>query len=176
MSGGIMRSYQIEGYTWMANLYENGINGILADEMGLGKTIQTIALFAHLVEMGVKGPFLIIAPLSTVPNWIKEIKKFAPLLPAILYHGNARERQELRENHLYEKITIESGFSEPRTVRNIFVTSFEIAMNDGNFLRKCKWCYIVVDEGHRLKNTNCKLIRELRLYTSANRLLLTGTQ
>ena len=42
----------------MANLWENGINGILADEMGLGKTIQTIALFAHLIEMGVKGPFL----------------------------------------------------------------------------------------------------------------------
>jgi ATP-dependent DNA helicase len=39
----------------MANLFENGISGILADEMGLGKTIQTIALFAHLVEMGVSG-------------------------------------------------------------------------------------------------------------------------
>ena len=80
VSGGIMRDYQLEGkkiarfhvifvkftisrfffsgYQWMANLWENGINGILADEMGLGKTIQTIALFAHLIEMGVKGPFL----------------------------------------------------------------------------------------------------------------------
>ena len=59
-------------------LYENGINGILADEMGLGKTLQCIAVIAHLVEMGVKGPFLVVAPLSTVPNWVAEFKRFTP--------------------------------------------------------------------------------------------------
>jgi SNF2 family DNA or RNA helicase len=32
-----MRTYQLEGFEWLAKLYENGINGILADEMGLGK-------------------------------------------------------------------------------------------------------------------------------------------
>jgi ATP-dependent DNA helicase len=175
ISGGVMRGYQIEGYQWMANLYENGINGILADEMGLGKTIQTIALFAHLVEMGVSGPFLIIAPLSTITNWIKEFKKFAPLLPAVLYHGNAKEREDLRGLHLAEVHKIREGFNNPRTARNIFVTSYEIAMNDRVHFRKINWRYIVVDEGHRLKNTNCRLIKELRLYTSANRLLLTGT-
>ena len=31
------------------------------------------------------------------------------------------------------------------------------------------------DEGHRLKNLNCKLIKELKQYPSANRLLITGT-
>ena len=107
VSGGIMRDYQIEGYKWMANLWENGINGILADEMGLGKTIQTIALFAHLVEMGVPGPFLVVAPLSTIANWCKEFKKFAPKLPTVLYHGSAAEREELRNTHLPKRITIE---------------------------------------------------------------------
>ena len=80
------------GYQWMATLYENGINGILADEMGLGKTIQTIALFCHLVEMGSNGPFLVVAPLSTVPNWINEFKRFAPLFPTVLYHGTQQVR------------------------------------------------------------------------------------
>ena len=126
ISGGIMRKYQLDGYKWMATLYENGINGILADEMGLGKTIQTIALFAHLVEMGVKGPFLIIAPLSTVPNWVKEMNKFAPLLPVVLYHGSAAVREELRNEHLKKIHTITENFSEPRAVRTIFVTSYEI--------------------------------------------------
>jgi len=59
-------------------LFENGMNGILADEMGLGKTLQCISLLAHLVEMGVKGPFLVAAPLSTIPNWVAEFHKFAP--------------------------------------------------------------------------------------------------
>ena len=84
-----MRSYQLEGYEWMATLWENGINGILADEMGLGKTIQTVALFCHLYEMGVTGPFLVVAPLSTVPNWVNEFKRFAPTVPVVLYHGTA---------------------------------------------------------------------------------------
>ena len=63
-----------------------------------GKTIQTIALFCHLVEMGVPGPFLIVAPLSTVPNWVKEFKRFAPSLPVVLYHGSKTER-EVRIRH-----------------------------------------------------------------------------
>ncbi|KAL1444341.1 hypothetical protein MTO96_029914 [Rhipicephalus appendiculatus] len=49
-TGGVMRSYQVEGYQWLKVLYENGVNGILADEMGLGKTVQVIALIASLVE------------------------------------------------------------------------------------------------------------------------------
>ncbi len=37
--------------TWLANLYDKGINGILADEMGLGKTVQTIAFLTYLAEV-----------------------------------------------------------------------------------------------------------------------------
>ena len=59
-------------------------------------------------------------------------------------------------------------------VKNVFVTSYEIAMNDRPFLAKTNWRYIVVDEGHRLKNMHCRLIRELKQYPAANKLLLTG--
>ena len=90
LTGGIMRSYQLEGYEWMATLWENGINGILADEMGLGKTIQTIALICHLVEMGIPGPFLVVAPLSTIENWKREFNRFAPSLPCQIYHGKSQ--------------------------------------------------------------------------------------
>lgn len=40
-----------QGMNWLANLYDQGINGILADEMGLGKTVQSIALLGHLAEV-----------------------------------------------------------------------------------------------------------------------------
>lgn len=62
----------------MQMLWENGINGILADEMGLGKTIQCIATIALMVERGVPGPFLVCGPLSTLPNWMSEFKRFTP--------------------------------------------------------------------------------------------------
>ena len=48
---GTLKGYQLKGMNWLANLYEQGINGILADEMGLGKTVQSISLLAHLAEV-----------------------------------------------------------------------------------------------------------------------------
>jgi len=59
-------------------MYENGVNGILADEMGLGKTVQCIAMIAHIISMNVTGPYLIVVPLSTLPNWVNEFRRFAP--------------------------------------------------------------------------------------------------
>lgn len=134
-------------------------------QMGLGKTLQTIAFLAFLRTKGVLGPFLIAAPLSTVANWVNEVRKFTPDIPVLLYHGTKAERADLRAKHLGK---VDKNFP-------IVVTSYEIVMNDRKFLQKYAWKYIVVDEGHRLKNLNCRLIRELKAYTSANRLLLTGT-
>lgn len=171
LSGGIMRDYQLAGYEWMSSLWENGINGILADEMGLGKTLQVIALFCHLYEMGVHGPFLVVAPLSTIPNWLNEFTRFAPKVPCLLYHGSVKERTELRK-----KVTQTATCEEVSVpMLPVVITSFEIAMNDRPAFQNLKWRYIVVDEGHRLKNRNCRLIKELKLYQSYNRLLLTGT-
>ncbi|KAJ4430205.1 hypothetical protein ANN_22415, partial [Periplaneta americana] len=84
--GGVLRPYQLDGLDWLKLLYENGVNGILADEMGLGKTLQVIALLCHLIEMHITGPFLVIAPLSTLPNWVLEFERFAPkiLTPFLL--------------------------------------------------------------------------------------------
>jgi ATP-dependent DNA helicase len=165
-----MRDYQIKGFQWMATLYENGINGILADEMGLGKTIQTIALFCHLIELDVQGPFLVIAPLSTIKNWEREFNRFAPDVPCVVYHGNPTERMQLRKKLKAAKKI--DGIKTP--VRYVFLTSYEIAINDRPHFRNVSWRYIVVDEGHRLKNHNCKLIKELKQYESVNRMLLTG--
>lgn len=49
-----LKKYQLKGLQWLANLYDQGINGILADEMGLGKTVQSISLMAHLAEVSAR--------------------------------------------------------------------------------------------------------------------------
>ncbi|KAI5357757.1 Putative helicase, P-loop containing nucleoside triphosphate hydrolase, SNF2-like domain superfamily [Septoria linicola] len=166
VTGGLMRTYQLEGLDWLTSLYENGLNGILADEMGLGKTIQTISFIAFLREKGVNGPFLIAAPLSTTSNWVAEFKKWTPSIPVVLYHGSKQEREEIRRKQLRNP----SSENFP-----VVCTSYEICMNDRKHLAHFGWKFIIIDEGHRLKNLNCRLIRELQSYQSANRLLITGT-
>ncbi|KAG0154978.1 hypothetical protein PDIDSM_551 [Penicillium digitatum] len=168
VSGGTMRTYQLEGLEWLKTLWMNGLCGILADEMGLGKTVQAISMIAFLKEKNVSGPFLIAAPLSTVSNWVDEFARWTPEIKSVLYHGSKDERAALRKNHMKMKDQGDMDFP-------VICTSYEICMNDRKFLGQYQWRYIVVDEGHRLKNMNCKLIKELLTYNSANRLLITGT-
>ncbi|MGH0128981.1 UNVERIFIED_CONTAM: hypothetical protein FKN15_063706 [Acipenser sinensis] len=166
-TGGVMRLYQIEGMEWLRMLWENGINGILADEMGLGKTVQCIATISMMVEKGVTGPFLVVGPLSTLPNWVSEFKRFTPEIPVLLYHGPQQERR-----NLIKSIRKLQGSLH---VNPVVITSFEIAMRDRRSLQHCYWKYLIVDEGHRIKNMNCRLIQELKQFNSDNKLLLTGT-
>uniref|UniRef100_A0A4W6DRE0 Proliferation-associated SNF2-like protein n=1 Tax=Lates calcarifer TaxID=8187 RepID=A0A4W6DRE0_LATCA len=166
-TGGVMRWYQIEGIEWLRMLWENGINGILADEMGLGKTIQCIAHIAMMIEKKVMGPFLVVAPLSTLPNWINEFKRFTPEVSVLLYHGPQPERAKL-----LKQIRRPQG---PLSMFPVVITSFEISMIDRKFLQRFQWKYLIVDEGHRIKNLNCRLVRELKMFPTDNKLLLTGT-
>ncbi|XP_002756499.2 lymphoid-specific helicase isoform X1 [Callithrix jacchus] len=166
-TGGVMRWYQVEGMEWLRMLWENGINGILADEMGLGKTVQCIATIALMIQRGVPGPFLVCGPLSTLPNWMAEFKRFTPDIPTMLYHGTQEERQKLVRNIHKRQGTLQ--------IHPVVITSFEIAMRDRSALQHCYWKYLIVDEGHRIKNMKCRLIRELKRFNADNKLLLTGT-
>ena len=61
------------------------------------------------------------------------------------------KRQPKRPKHL------ESNILED--VQSVVVTSYEICMRDQKYLQDRNWKFLVVDEGHRIKNLNCKLIR-----------------
>ena len=135
VTGGVMRGYQLEGLFWLRSLYENGLNGILADEMGLGKTVQTIAFLAFLREMRSFGPFLVVAPLSTLGNWIDEFARWTPDIQTLLYHGTPPERAHLRSTRL------KKPGSETFPV---VCTSYEICMNDRKFLSQYGWKFIII--------------------------------
>ncbi|KAK6201175.1 SNF2 family N-terminal domain-containing protein [Scheffersomyces amazonensis] len=164
ITGGKLKDYQLDGLEWLVTLYENGLNGILADEMGLGKTLQCISFLGFLIEHGITGPFLIVVPLSTLSNWYNELQKFAPKIKVFKYNGSKSERA---------KINLSSQVNQKKL--NVVLTSYEISIKDYNKLNIINWNYLIVDEGHRLKNNNCVLIKFLKKLNTNNRLLLTGT-
>ena len=136
VTGGKMRDYQLEGLTWLTCLYQIGLNGILADEMGLGKTVQLISFLAFLRENGTNGPFLILGPLSTVSNWVKEFAFWTPKIPVVMYHGNPQARGQIRRQQL-------KGDSKGEKFP-VVCTSYEICMRDKKYLTHYPWKFIVV--------------------------------
>lgn len=164
LTNGKLKQYQISGLEWLVSLYNNNLNGILADEMGLGKTIQTIALIAYLMEKkGNNGPFLIIVPLSTMSNWTMEFERWLPSVVQIAYKGSPVARRNMATQIRQSRF-------------NVLLTTYEYVMKDKATLSKVRWKYMIIDEGHRMKNHHCKLTQILNQhYRAAHRLLLTGT-
>uniref|UniRef100_A0A7N9B1J9 Transcription activator BRG1-like n=1 Tax=Mastacembelus armatus TaxID=205130 RepID=A0A7N9B1J9_9TELE len=161
---GQLKQYQIKGLEWLVSLYNNNLNGILADEMGLGKTIQTIALITYLMEhKRLNGPYLIIVPLSTLSNWVYEFDKWAPTVVKVSYKGSPAARRAFVPQ-------LRSGKF------NVLLTTYEYIIKDKQVLAKIRWKYMIVDEGHRMKNHHCKLTQVLNThYLAPRRVLLTGT-
>eukprot|EP00727_Mastigamoeba_balamuthi_P005049 m51a1_g14542 putative chromodomain-helicase-dna-binding protein 5 (2510) ;mRNA; f:962099-971640 len=161
--------YQREAVSWLLFSWHNSRNVILADEMGLGKTITTTAYLNMLMhEQNVHGPFLIIGPLSTVTNWEREVKLWAPEFNVVTYLGGGSARKTIQETELYYKGTRDPKF-------HVMLTSYEIALADDNILRKLRWEALVVDEGHRLKNRESRLFGALAPLNVGHIVLLTGT-
>ncbi|KMQ96039.1 atp-dependent helicase brm [Lasius niger] len=145
MVNGKLKEYQIKGLEWLVSLFNNNLNGILADEMGLGKTIQTIALVTYLMEKKkVNGPFLIIVPLSTLSNWVLEFEKWAPSVVVVSYKGSPAGRRAIQSQMRATKF-------------NVLLTTYEYVIKDKGVLAKLQWKYMIIDEGHRMKNHHCKL-------------------
>lgn len=166
-----LKEYQLKGLNWLVNLYEQGINGILADEMGLGKTVQSISVMGYLAEVhNIWGPFLVIAPASTLHNWQQEITKFVPTLKVLPYWGNAKDRKILRKfwDRKHITYTKESEF-------HVLVTSYQLVVQDAQYFQKVRWQYMILDEAQAIKSSSSSRWKVLLGFHCRNRLLLTGT-
>lgn len=172
-----LHTYQREGVQWLLSKLKMKQSAILGDQMGLGKTIQTAVFVDAARALGLmRGPVLIVAPLSTVPNWTAELRLWCPTLNCVTYGGNAESRITTRE-YEFPKGGKGSGGERCQSGSHldILLTSYEVAMVDSSSLDKIKWGAVIVDEGHRLKNFQSRLSRTLAALRAPFRCLLTGT-
>ena len=181
-----LRPYQVEGYQWLAFLWEHGLGGVLADDMGLGKTLQTIALFLHAqkerqdatgqldtaaqpdeAEAGAEAsaPFLVVAPTSVVPNWVREIKRFAPSLQVVGVEESVRKsKQRLAD-------TVASA--------DVVVTSYTLFRIDEEHYfdlgSQQPFEGLVLDEAQFVKNAKTKAHQAARELPARVKIAVTGT-
>lgn len=166
-----LKEYQLKGLNWLVNLYEQGINGILADEMGLGKTVQSISVMAYLAEKhDIWGPFLVVAPASTLHNWQQEIAKFVPEFKILPYWGSAGDRKVLRK--FWDR---KHGTYRKDAAFHVCITSYQLVVSDVAYFQKMRWQYMILDEAQAIKSSQSSRWKSLLGFHCRNRLLLTGT-
>lgn len=138
--------------------------------MGLGKTIQSVGFLDRLMRMPqtqVRGPFLIVAPLSLVNQWQSEAATWAPDMNVILYHGSADARDFLVQQEFHytdqfaPKATVAKLKRQNITKCNVVITTYEVVLKDVAVLSRIRWKALIVDEAHRLKNSKSRLFLDL---------------
>ncbi len=180
-NGNKLRDYQVEGVRWMLACWYRRRGCILADEMGLGKTVQVTAVLEHLHRVeNLRGPFLIVVPLSTIEHWRREIETWTDMNLCV-YHdisGGSHLREVIREYEWYYKCR------SRRVLKfQVLVTTYDDLIRDTEELSEIPWRSVVVDEAHRLRNRNSKLLECLMTtmqlgmssYDFQHRILMTGT-
>jgi chromodomain-helicase-DNA-binding protein 7 len=177
----MLRSYQLESLNWLIESWYHGRNVILADEMGLGKTIQSIAFLNYLYSFqNMKGPFLVVAPLSTLQHWKRTVEDWSTMNCVLYYDVKGQEGRAACRNYEWflKDISIKGTIVQTAELCkfNVLITSFEVFSQDmKDVLINLPFQHIIIDEAHRLKNQNAKILTSLKKLPCERILLLTGT-
>ena len=158
---GTLRDYQSEGVAWIRFLADNGFGALLADDMGLGKTIQAIAWMLGEKCADRHGPVLVVAPLTLLANWRREIASFAPSLEVYVHHGDTRRAA--------------SGFHLACAKADVVLTNYSLLTRDSSLFSEVSWHALVLDEAQIAKNPATQISRAVKALSPPRRLALTGT-
>ncbi|XP_044153224.1 DNA excision repair protein ERCC-6 isoform X1 [Bufo gargarizans] len=167
--------YQQTGVRWLWELHCQQAGGILGDEMGLGKTIQIIAFLAGLSYSRIKtrgsdyryeglGPSIIVCPTTVMHQWVKEFHTWWPKLRvAVLHESGSFAGKKVR---LIGEIGNSSG---------ILITSYSNVRLMQEELLKYHWHYIILDEGHKIRNPNAVITLACKHFRTPHRIILSGS-
>ena len=149
--------YQLSGFKWLRFVTDENCGCILGDEMGLGKTLQIIALLVCRHNAS-KGPSLVVAPVSLLENWRREIARFAPELKVLVHHGQKR-----------------SGFYKDFFNYDVVVVAYSAVINDSSILCSLNWDLLVADEAQNIKNPYAARTKSIKKIPARSVIAVSGT-
>lgn len=154
---------------------------ILADEMGLGKTIQAMSFVNYLIQIERQmGPYLIIAPLSTLSHWKKVFEDWSHLNVILYYDSNGKAGRQACQMYEFNHwdITVKGIIMRDKNIAkfSVMITSYEVFIQDFDAVfRTFPFQHVIVDEAQKLKNKNAKIYSPPAASCCQRVLLLTGT-
>ena len=153
-----LRSYQLEGLSWMRALCEADFGGILADDMGLGKTVQALALLQSARERGEEVRALVVCPASLQLNWLAEAKRFVPEMTCTALLGSAAQRREIAGQPV-----------------NLLITSYDQLRRDVQEYEGMEFTHMLLDEAQNIKNAAAQATKAAKAIRARHRFAMTGT-
>jgi SNF2 family DNA or RNA helicase len=150
-------SFQTKGVEFLVEKQ----SALLGDDMGTGKTVQTAVALRMLFQTAKIRTALVVCPLSVIPNWARELAKWAGNLAVTVVRGG-KERRKI-------------CWRQPA---HIWLTTYDTLRNDlVNVLtfRKGGFDLVALDEAQRIKNWSSGITRSVRQLRATYRWGLTGT-
>ncbi|KAG2410642.1 Protein CHROMATIN REMODELING-like protein [Vigna angularis] len=166
--------HQREGLTWLWSLHSLGKGGILGDDMGLGKTMQICGFLAGLFHSRLIRRALVVAPKTLLPHWIKELSVVGLSEKTREYFGTSTKLREYELQYILQD-------------KGVLLTTYDIVRNNSKSLRgsnylnddesedDATWDYMILDEGHLIKNPSTQRAKSLLEIPSAHRIIISGT-
>ena len=149
--------YQSIGFRWLKYVTDDECGCVLGDEMGLGKTLQVISLFVERKSKKT-APQLVVAPLSLLENWKREINRFAPELDVLIHHGTGR-----------------TGRYKDLLPYDVVITSYGATISDLSLFEMIDWDLLVLDEAQNIKNPNAMRTASVKQIPHRAAIAVTGT-
>eukprot|EP00892_Ulva_mutabilis_P002486 jgi/Ulvmu1/12238/UM086_0029.1 len=172
LNGRTLRDYQVNSFKWMVQHVLKGQNCILGDEMGLGKTAQSISVLEfRRAKAGVRGPFLVVAPLTTLGHWAREIETWTTM-NCVTFSGGKEDRAVAINHELHQR---KGNRKTPVHRFDVLLTSYETLRDCNNIFQDFVWDAVIVDEAHRLKAIKSAVRASIDCLPKRFLLLLTGT-
>ncbi|CAJ0921046.1 14852_t:CDS:10 [Entrophospora sp. SA101] len=127
-------------------------------------------LLQNSESQNIWGPFVVVAPSSTLHNWEQEIARFVPDFKILPYWGKSDTRKVLRKTLNKRNIIFNKDASF-----HVVITSYQLVVQDKSYFEKTKWQYMILDEAQAIKSSSSARWKTLLGFQCRNRLLLTGT-
>ncbi|KAJ6413697.1 hypothetical protein OIU84_006494 [Salix udensis] len=166
--------HQREGLTWLWSLHCRGKGGILGDDMGLGKTMQICSFLAGLFHSKLIKRALVVAPKTLLSHWIKELSVVGLSAKTREYFGTSLKARDYELQFILQN-------------KGILLTTYDIVRNNSKSLRGDHyfiddesedshiWDYMILDEGHLIKNPSTQRAKSLLEIPSAHCIVISGT-
>lgn len=181
-----LKAHQVSGVTWLLNLWLRSPGAcrgaLLADDMGLGKTLQLLSFMACVLEKDSKvDPFLVVAPVSLLENWVEEKDKFFEpgVFRVLTLYGDALSQRRLPKDAVDAEL---AGQGITRLLRrdwlgdaNLVLTTYETLRDLEFSLASQRWSAMVCDEAQKIKNPNAMVTRAAKKQNARFKIACTGT-